>query len=269
MAFLATELDDPNPQKCGRCTVCVGTRLLPETVTNARVNQANLFLRRSNQILEPRKQWPPQALLTYKFSGNIRTNLRAETGRALSLWGDTGWGELVKKGKYRDNHFDDELVQATFEMIQNWKPQPFPSWVTCVPSLNRPELVPNFAKRLADKLGLPFKPVVRKIRHTQLQKNMSNSYQQAHNLDGAFVIESWQGMSGNVFLVDDTSVVVFLDTQKITNDDVNVITNLNDIVKETNDIGEFEIGNLKIHIKNLKEYQGELIFSLSSINKKG
>ncbi|MDB9476488.1 RecQ family ATP-dependent DNA helicase [Dolichospermum circinale] len=203
MAFLATELDDPNPQKCGRCAVCVGTHLLPETVINARVNQANLFLRRSNQILEPRKQWPSQALLTYRFSGNIRTNLRAETGRSLSLWGDAGWGELVKKGKYRDNHFDDQLVQATLEMIQNWKPQPFPTWVTCVPSLNRPELVPNFAKRLADKLGLPFKPVVRKIRHTQLQKNMSNSYQQAHNLDGAFIIESWQGMSGHVFLIDD------------------------------------------------------------------
>jgi ATP-dependent DNA helicase RecQ len=203
MAFLATELDDPNPQKCGRCTVCIGTRLLPETVTDARVNKADLFLRRSNQILEPRKQWPSQALLTYRFSGNIKTNLRAETGRALSLWGDAGWGELVKRGKYRDNHFDDELVQATFEMIQNWKPQPFPTWVTCVPSLNRPELVPNFAKRLADKLGLPFKPIVRKIRHTQLQKNMSNNYQQAHNLDGAFLIESWQGMRGNVFLIDD------------------------------------------------------------------
>ncbi|MTJ23392.1 RecQ family ATP-dependent DNA helicase [Dolichospermum sp. UHCC 0352] len=203
MAFLATELDDPNPQKCGRCTVCVGTRLLPESFTNARLNQANLFLRRSNQILEPRKQWPPQALLTYRFSGNIRDNLRAEPGRALSLWGDAGWGELVKQGKYRANHFDDELVQATFEMIQLWKPQPFPTWVTCVPSLNRPELVPNFAKRLAEKLSLPFKPIVRKIRPTQLQKNMSNSYQQAHNLDGSFAIDSWTGMRGNVLLVDD------------------------------------------------------------------
>ena len=203
MAFLATELDDPNPQKCGRCTVCIGTRLLPESFTNARLNQANLFLRRSNQILEPRKQWPPQALLTYRFSGNIKDNLRAEPGRALSLWGDAGWGELVKQGKYRDNHFDDELVQATFDMIQLWQPQPFPTWVTCVPSLNRPELVPNFAKRLAEKLGLPFKPIVRKIRATQLQKNMSNSYQQAHNLDGSFAIDSWTGMRGNVFLVDD------------------------------------------------------------------
>ena len=70
----------------------------------------------------------------------------------------------------------------------------------------------------------------------------------------------------DVFLFDDTNVVVFLDVQNITNDDVNVITNLNDIVKDTNDIGEFEIGNLKVHVKNLKEYQNELIFSLVNIN---
>ena len=34
-------------------------------------------------------------------------------------------------------------------MIQRWQPQPFPTWVTCIPSLKRPELVPNFAQRLA------------------------------------------------------------------------------------------------------------------------
>ncbi len=79
----------------------------------------------------------------------------------------------------------------------------YPSWVTCVPSLNRKQLVPDFAKRLAEKLGLPFVPVVQKIRQTQLQKEMSNSYQQAQNLDGAFAINSWAGMNGSVFLVDD------------------------------------------------------------------
>ncbi|MDF5720425.1 MAG: hypothetical protein PUP91_08065 [Rhizonema sp. PD37] len=88
-------------------------------------------------------------------------------------------------------------------MIQRWQLQPAPTWVTCVPSLNRPELVPNFAQRLAEKLGLPFMPIVQKIRQTQLQKNMSNSYQQAHNLDDAFIIANWKGMSGAVFLVDD------------------------------------------------------------------
>ncbi|AFY35361.1 RecQ family ATP-dependent DNA helicase [Calothrix sp. PCC 7507] len=203
MAFLAAELDDPNPTACGKCAVCLGRHLLPETCSMEIINQAILYLRRSDQIIEPRKQWPQQALLNYGFSGNIRSNLRAEAGRALSLWGDAGWGELVKQGKYRDNHFDDVLVQGTVEMIQRWQPQPFPSWITCVPSLNRPELVPNFAQRLAKKLGLPFKLIVRKTRPTQLQKNMSNSYQQAHNLDDAFAIEVWEEMSSSVFLVDD------------------------------------------------------------------
>ena len=203
MAFLAAELDDPNPQECGKCAVCLGKPLLPENFSDQLVNQAILYLRRSNQIIEPRKKWIKESLINYGFSGNIKENVRAEEGRILSLWGDAGWGELVKKGKYRDNHFDDALVQATFEMIQRWKPQAFPTWVTCVPSLNRPELVPDFAKRLAEKLGLPFKPVVRKIRPTLLQKQMNNSYQQAHNLDGSFAIDYWEGMSGNVFLIDD------------------------------------------------------------------
>ena len=203
MAFLAAELDDPHPSACGKCAVCLGRPLLPENYTDDLINQAVLYLRRSNQIIEPRKKWASNALPIYGFSGNIKNNLKAETGRALSLWGDAGWGELVKQGKYQDNYFNDALIQGTVEMIQRWQPQPFPTWVTCVPSLHRPELVPNFAERLAEKLGLPFKPIVQKIRPTQIQKKMSNSYQQAHNLDGSFAIDSWTGMKGSVFLIDD------------------------------------------------------------------
>jgi ATP-dependent DNA helicase RecQ len=32
---------------------------------------------------------------------------------------------------------------------------------------------------------------------------MENSWHQAHNLDGAFVIDLWEGMGGPVLLVDD------------------------------------------------------------------
>ncbi len=204
MTFLATELDDPNPTVCGKCAVCLGRPVLPETCSLERVNQAIQYLRRSNQVIEPRKQWASKALPFYRFSGIIKYNLRAEEGRALSILGDAGWGELVKQGKYRDNHFDDALVQGAFEMIQRWQPQPFPTWVTCVPSLTHPELVPNFAQRLADKLGLPFKPIVRKVRQNKQQKEMSNSYQQAHNLDGVFEVDTWRGRKKSVFLVDDT-----------------------------------------------------------------
>ncbi len=203
MSFLATELDDPNPANCGKCANCLGKTLLPETYSFQLVNQAIQFLRRSEQIIEPRKTWALQAFPNYRFSGRIKDSLKAESGKALSLWGDAGWGELVKSGKYQDNYFDDALVEGVYEMIQRWQPQPYPTWVTCVPSLNRKQLVPDFAKRLAEKLGLPFVPVVQKIRQTQLQKEMSNSYQQAQNLDGAFAINNWEGMNGSVFLVDD------------------------------------------------------------------
>ncbi|MEH2238737.1 RecQ family ATP-dependent DNA helicase [Nostoc sp.] len=203
MSFLAAELDDPHPTACGKCAVCLNRPLLPETCSIELVNKAIQYLRRSDQIIEERKKWPPEALPNYDFSGNIQNNLRAEEGRALSLWGDAGWGELVKQGKYQDNHFDDALVQGVIDMIQRWKPQPFPTWITCVPSLNRPELVPNFTQQLAEKLGLPFMPIVRKVHQTELQKKMNNSYQQAHNLDGVFAVDSGKGISGSVFLVDD------------------------------------------------------------------
>lgn len=203
MSFLARELDDPNPVACGKCAVCLDKLLLPETYSQAIINQAILFLRRSDQIIEPRKQVPSNALSSYGLTGRIPDNFRAEPGRALSLWGDAGWGEIVRRGKYQDKRFDDALVQGMVEMIQRWQPKPFPTWVTCVPSLNRPELVPDFAQRFARQLGLPFVPSVRKVRHNKPQKEMSNSYQQAQNLDGVFTVDSWEGISGSVFLIDD------------------------------------------------------------------
>jgi len=204
MEFLSTALDDPSAQPCGKCAVCLGQPLFPETATLETINQAIQYLKRCDLIIESRKQWPSKgALQIYNFSGKIKLDLQAEIGRALCLWGDAGWGELVKIGKYQNSYFDDALVQGVIEMIQRWQPQPKPTWVTCVPSLTRSQLVPNFAQRLAEKLGLPFFPVVQKIRQTQPQKTMSNSYQQAHNLDGAFQIDTQNVQQGAVFLVDD------------------------------------------------------------------
>jgi ATP-dependent DNA helicase RecQ len=203
MAFLSTALDDNNPQPCGICAICLNQNLLPTDYSPNLLNQAIQYLKRSDRPIEPRKQWSPSAFETYNFSGNIKPALQAERGKALSLWGDEGWGKLVKDGKYRDNSFDDALVQAIIEMVERWQPDPFPTWITCVPSLKRPNLVPDFARRLADGLNRPFYPVVKKVKENKPQKEMGNSYQQAHNLDGVFEIEAYPSISGSVFLVDD------------------------------------------------------------------
>ncbi len=204
MQFLATALDDTNPTPCGKCAICLGKSLLPETYNRNLVNQAVEFLKRSEQVIEPRKKWASKgAFYVYGFSGNIKPNLQAETGRSLCLWGDAGWGKLVKQGKYKDKHFDDQLVQAMAEMIQRWNPKPQPTWITCIPSLNRPELVPNFAQRLANRLEIPFVRAIHKIKQNPPQKNMNNSYQQANNLDGVFDLDQVNVRPGAVFLVDD------------------------------------------------------------------
>jgi adenine/guanine phosphoribosyltransferase-like PRPP-binding protein len=59
------------------------------------------------------------------------------------------------------------------------------------------------APSVAARLRLPFVPAVRKVRAAQPQKDMENSWQQAHNLDGAFHIDPWEGMAGPVLLLDD------------------------------------------------------------------
>ena len=104
----------------------------------------------------------------------------------------------------REGHFDDALVDALVEMIsERWRPDPRPTWVTCVPSLRHPELVPDFANRLATRLGLPFVVAVTKCRETEPQKMMENAFHQAHNLDGAFAVEESRVRREPVLLVDD------------------------------------------------------------------
>ncbi len=204
MAFLQQELDDPHTVQCGRCAVCIGKPLLPETCSNELINKAALFLRRNEQPIEPRRQWPSgDALSMYGWHGKIPPELKVEEGRALSLWGDAGWGNMVKDGK-EAGHFDDALVEGAVEMVkERWHPSPTPTWVTCVPSHNHPLLVPDFAQRLANTLGLSFVECICKIRVTEPQKRMKNSYQQARNLAGAFEIDRHIVKSDPVLLVDD------------------------------------------------------------------
>ena len=204
MAFLQAALDDPSPTACGQCRSCNPALLLDETYDNDLANRAGLFLRRSYQPLPPRKQWPASNMFTLSpLSGyRISQDQQAEEGRALSLWRDAGWGQLVARGKYQTNNFSDNLVTACVEMLQDWSPDPTPQWVTCIPSLNHPELVPDFAARLADALGLPFVQCIEKIRANKQQKFMENSYQQVKNLDGVFAITD-QCLDGECLLIDD------------------------------------------------------------------
>lgn len=191
MEFLTTVLDDPDPQPCGVCDLCIGERFVVP-LDESLVAEAERFLRRGYIVIEPRKR---------KLNHTLREELRVEHGRALCLWNDPGWGRLVADGK-RGGHFDDRLIRAMVDMVKEWAPQPMPTWVTYVPSLRHPELVPDLAARLAKGLGLPLVAAVKKFRETQPQKGQQNSSHQEANVRGAFVLVGTPRPEP-LFLIDD------------------------------------------------------------------
>ncbi|REG87114.1 RecQ family ATP-dependent DNA helicase [Algoriphagus antarcticus] len=203
MNFLQEELDDEITGPCGRCANCLKTEILSSQVQHRNILEASIYLKHSEFDIEPRKQIPSGTLPNYGWrTGNLPPDLQAEIGKVLSRWGDAGWGKIVADDKHA-GYFRDELVDAMAEMIiQRWKPLPFPECITCIPSLRHPDLVPDFAKRLAKKLEIPFYPIIVKVVNTQAQKEQENSFHQCHNLDGAFEIN---GTVENkpLFLIDD------------------------------------------------------------------
>jgi ATP-dependent DNA helicase RecQ len=198
MAFLITELDgDPG---------AVGPPALPPLPTRVDpvlTREAVTFLRRTDLAIEPRLRWPPDGLPRYDVAGAIGSDLRPEPGKALCIWGDAGWGSIVRHGKYRDGRFSDDLVGACLTMIDGWSPNPAPAWVTCIPSLRHPDLVPDFSRRLAAALGLPFRAVLMMTDDRPEQKTMANSTQQALNLDGSVALNGLPVPASPVLLVDD------------------------------------------------------------------
>ncbi|MCU0782444.1 MAG: RecQ family ATP-dependent DNA helicase [Verrucomicrobia bacterium] len=216
MEFLARALDDPNAAPCGKCMNCTKhteRRIVPAELTQAAVD----FLRGDALVLEPRLRWPKPLLeeirsalptaVEFGDKGALKTTipekLRADTGRVLCIWGDSGWGDEVARGKYEAGRFSDALVEASAALVrEKWKPAPPPGWVTAVPSARRAELVNGFAQRLASKLNLPFAPILRRARVIRPQKEMQNGVQQVRNLLGAFAIEGTP-RPGGVLLVDD------------------------------------------------------------------
>lgn len=176
---------------------------LPTTVDPVIVQEAVAFLRRTSLPIEPRMQWPTGGMPQYGVGGRISADLRAQPGKALCVWGDAGWGGLVRQGKYNDGRFADELVEACVKLILEWNPQPAPAWVTSIPSLRHVNLVRDFAQRLATVLNLPYMEALKKTDDRPEQKTMANSTQQARNIDGSMTIATQALPTGPVLLVDD------------------------------------------------------------------
>lgn len=199
MEFIANVLNDPDPKDCGKCQNCIGKPLFPCGVSEKSVLAAQQFIQEDFNIIEPRKQWPPGVYVDER--NKIKADLLCGQGRVLSNYGDAGWGKLVTIGKYKNNCFDDQLVEASYRLLKDFVKENNIVWVTNVSSIRRPQLVKSFAEKLAVKLGLEYHDVIIKIANSKCQKELHNNWRQWKNADESFDVKA--SYKGNVLLVDD------------------------------------------------------------------
>ena len=199
MKFLAKELNDEYALDCGKCTNCLEKEIFPSEAKMEDILGALDFIKGEHYAFDPRKQWPSGERIEGK--NKIYEDLRCERGIALSNYGDAGWGRMVRKNKYDDGRFSDELVEASKELLAERIFENEITWVTSVSSKRRPELVRNFAEKLASALELPYHECIAKTHDAKQQKELNNSHKQFENAWNSFDVG--QVMPGNVLLVDD------------------------------------------------------------------
>lgn len=199
--FIDGVLDGTLDSPCGRCANCTDD-FLPSTVRDEELVQAAVehYRAESWDDISARYFMPERDGTKSK----IAESRKPEDGRVLSVYGDPGLGELVKDQKDSEDRFSDQLVAAAVEHIRKeWKPDPEPTWVTAVPSYSGSDQVVDLAKRIAQRLDLPYEAVLHKTEETRPQHELANSYQKRWNIEDVFeVTESLR--QEPVLLVDDT-----------------------------------------------------------------
>lgn len=195
--FIVSALDDPTARPCGHCANCLRRDILPAIPGFDSQRIAAEYVDGLILPIEPRKRWA--AFEGVKAS---RIPCQNEPGLCLSKYGDPGYGALVKQGKYaRPPRFADELVGRSARLLMPLMRERHITHITCVPSL-RSDIVPDFARRLAERCGLTFVELLDKSAASP-QKTMENSAHQCENAFKSFSAREGVAMPEHVLLVDD------------------------------------------------------------------
>jgi ATP-dependent DNA helicase RecQ len=194
MRVLQEELDDPEAQDCGRCSVCTAPRFA-QPPDPALVEAAQRHLRSRPLELEVKKMAPDAAGTMRK----IPADARIEAGWALARFGDGGWWPAVERG-LGAREFDDEVVCALADMLRTAGESV--SWVTSVPSVRLGDVLERLAERLAAQLGVPYVRLVTRKEDRPAQRELANAVQQAANVRGAFTVLATPPAGTGVLLDD-------------------------------------------------------------------
>jgi ATP-dependent DNA helicase RecQ len=194
MRTLLAQLDDPDPQDCGRCAVCTAPRFA-QAPERGLVELAGRHLRSRPVELEVRKMAPDTA-------GTMRAiapSARIQPGWALARVGDGGWWPAIERG-LTGGSVDDAVILALAEIVRTRAPAT--TWVTTVPSVHLGDALDALAVRLAAALSVPHVRLLARVAERPPQREMANAAQQAANVRGAFRVVAAPPRGTGVLLDD-------------------------------------------------------------------
>jgi ATP-dependent DNA helicase RecQ len=152
MEFLQQALDDPDPQPCGRCSVCRGTTLPAPgaSASPGMVDAARRYFRGQDVVVEPRKLWP-SGLPDRK--GKITFLM---PGRALAFADDPAWNDELAALGQQDAPAPSVIMEGLVDVLRRWsRSWERPVAVVGMPSRRYPVLVRSVAEHIAAVGRLP------------------------------------------------------------------------------------------------------------------
>ena len=194
--FAVNCLDDFTAEDCGRCANCLGHDILPSKASSESIKKAADYVDGQRFTIEPRKKWAD-----LDVTGKSIIQFQNQNGICLSRYGEAGYGELVKRGKYETKRFSEELVGKSAAMLSEFVRKNDIECMCPVPSL-RSNIVSDFAKRLAEALKIEYAELLVK-KDAPPQKNMENSVHQCKNAFNSFFASESEDLPKNLLLVDD------------------------------------------------------------------
>ena len=198
MAYLQRTLDDPDPQPCGKCSVCTGVLPSPGArPSDERIAAARVYLRGADVVIEPRKMWPAGGARRGRIIG-------AEEGRAIAFGDDAGWADELRHLHAIPPTVSDALAAGSVDVLRRWKR----SWAARpVAVVIAPSPDPRAARHLAEHLGAVGKlPVLDVLawRGREAPRDVASGALVQHLQDAIVCTAPDQVPAGPVLLIDAT-----------------------------------------------------------------